>query len=135
MKEHNMNMKPRENPGNLRIWHLGVLGGGICIVNFKKRVARKLHRIILLHFGLVTFRFHSGRTLKPLMFMISDLVDVSMTHNTNVIHLRRHQDTSNNLRKSQNVFRNMKCGHIIFGKSTNLKILEKTSTEAFRRSV
>ena len=39
--------------------------GAIFIVNFGKRVARKLCRIMLLHFGIVTFRFHFGRTRKP----------------------------------------------------------------------
>ena len=31
--------------------------GAICNVNLKKRVAQKLRRIILLHFGRITFQF------------------------------------------------------------------------------
>ena len=44
--------------------------GSHCYCKSKKRVARKLRRIILLHFGLVTFRFHFGKTRKVSMFMI-----------------------------------------------------------------
>ena len=40
------------------------------IINFNKRGAQKLHRIILLHFGLVTFRFHLGTLRKVIIFMI-----------------------------------------------------------------
>ncbi len=44
----------------LRKSDLGSMGvwGAISIVNMMKRIAQKLRRIILLHFGLVTFRFH-----------------------------------------------------------------------------
>ena len=31
------------------------------VLNFENRVARKLRRLILLHFGLLTFRFHFGK--------------------------------------------------------------------------
>ena len=37
---------------------------------FRKRLARKLRRIMLLHFGLVTFRFHFGETRKPIISMV-----------------------------------------------------------------
>ena len=47
----------------------GVGGGGILIVNIMKRTAGKLRRIILLHFGLVTFR------------------DVTMTPKPIILHL------------------------------------------------
>ena len=73
----------------------------IFIVNFEKRVAQKLRRIILLHFGLVTFRIHFGRTRKPLVFVILDLVDMSMAPKTNYLKLWRHQITPNNPRKSR----------------------------------
>ena len=63
-----------------------------------KRIAIKLRRISLLHFVLVTFRFHYGESRKPLIFMISGFSDVSMTHKTNIIYLWRHQDTSNDSR-------------------------------------
>ena len=47
----------------------GVWGvwGTICTVNFIERMAQKLCRIILLHLGLITFRFHFGKTRKPIM--------------------------------------------------------------------
>ena len=35
-----------------------------------QRIAPKLRRIILLDFGLVTFRFHFGKIRKPVIFMI-----------------------------------------------------------------
>ena len=53
--------------------------GAIYTVNIIKRIARKLRRIILLHFGQVTFRFDYWKTLKPLMFMIWGFSDVPMT--------------------------------------------------------
>ena len=40
----------------------------IFMVNTGKRIAGKLCRIILLHFGLVTFRFHYWKTLKHFHF-------------------------------------------------------------------
>ena len=52
------NRFPIENIGNMGKSRFGVWGGlgAIFIVYFKKRVARKPHRVVLLHFGLVTFR-------------------------------------------------------------------------------
>ena len=38
-----------------------------------ERLAQKLRRIILLQFGLVTFRMNFGKTQKDLMFMVSGL--------------------------------------------------------------
>ena len=42
----------------------------IFMVNILKRIAGKLRRIILLHLGLITFRFHDWKTLKPLFVMV-----------------------------------------------------------------
>ena len=42
----------------------------ICVVDFKKRVARKIRRIILLHLGLVTFQFHFPKIRVVFIFMI-----------------------------------------------------------------
>ena len=53
------------------------------MVNLGKRYGQKLRRIILRHFGLATSRFHYGRTIKPLIFMISGFSDVSMIRKTN----------------------------------------------------
>ena len=64
------------------IWGLGVWGA-ICIVNIIERIAQKLRRIILLHFGLVTFRIHVGKISENLAFLcFSDLADVTMIPNT-----------------------------------------------------
>ena len=57
----------------------GGVWGTIFIINCSKRIAQKLRRIILLHFGLFIFRFHLGEARKPFIFMIFDLVDVTMT--------------------------------------------------------
>ena len=54
--------------GEIRIWDLGGLGT-IFIVNSKKRVTRKLRRITLLHFGLVTFNFHFPKFPQSIIFM------------------------------------------------------------------
>ena len=50
----------------------GVQGvwGAILIVNFIERLAQKLCRIILLHFGLVTFMIHFRNPRKPSIFMV-----------------------------------------------------------------
>ena len=50
-----------------------------------KRYAQKLRRIILLQFELITFRFAHGRTLKPLIPMISEFLDVSLRPQTNYV--------------------------------------------------
>ena len=42
----------------------------ILMVNMVERTGQKLLRIILLHFGLVTFRFHYGGDRTPFMFMV-----------------------------------------------------------------
>ena len=56
--------------GKLGLW---ALGEAIPIVDLRKRVARKPRRTILLHFGLITFRFAFVETLKPFicMFFVS----------------------------------------------------------------
>ena len=67
------------------MYDFGVWGvyGTIFIVDFKKNPARKLRITILLHFGLIAFRFHFGTTRKSLMFMVFGFLDVSMTPTTN----------------------------------------------------
>ena len=58
---------PTEDPGNPeQIVELGSRGSGgaIVIVNIIRRIAGKLRRIILLHFGLVAFRLHYRRNRK-----------------------------------------------------------------------
>ena len=54
--------------------------GGHFTVHFKLWTAQKLlRRIILLHFGLVTFRFHFGKTRQVFILGILWLLDVTMT--------------------------------------------------------
>ena len=52
------------------VWAFVEIVFGISVVNIWERIAKKLCIIILLRFGLVTFRFHYRRTRKPLTFMI-----------------------------------------------------------------
>ena len=54
----------------------------IFIVNIMKRIGQKLRIIILLHFGLITFRFHYRRSRTTLIFMILKFSDASMTPQT-----------------------------------------------------
>ena len=57
------------NPGKLA--DLRSRGSGVMfMINLNKRAAQKLRSILLLHFGLVTFRFHFRKTRKPFIFMI-----------------------------------------------------------------
>ena len=111
------NRFPIWDPGNPgKIVDLGSSGSGaIFIVNIIQRLARKLRRIILLHLGITTFRFHYGRTLKLLIFMILGFSGVSMTPKPIIFHLWRPQDTPNNSRKSPSHFQKYsfwKCQHL-----------------------
>ena len=58
-----------ESPGKMRVLGRGGLGI-ISIIILKKRFTRKLHRIILLHLGLICFGLHFGKTENPRMFMV-----------------------------------------------------------------
>ena len=55
------------------------------MVHLIERISQKLHRIILLHFGLVTVRFPHGKTQQLINFTFFGYSDVSMTPKTNVI--------------------------------------------------
>ena len=57
----------------MRMWGLGRSGGVIFIVKFIKRLAQKLRRFILLHFGVVTCRCHFEKTQKVIIFMFFGL--------------------------------------------------------------
>ena len=75
----------------------GGIWGAIFNVNFDKRVAQKLRRIIMLHFGLVTFRLHFGKTWKVFFFMIAvERVHVSQNH---FVELLIHQMIPNTQEK------------------------------------
>ena len=57
------------NPEKMRfgVW------GSIFNVNIIRRIAQKFRRIMLLHFGLVTFRIQIGKTRKHVIFMFFGL--------------------------------------------------------------
>ena len=85
------------------------------------KICLKLRRIILLHFEHITFRFAHGRTLKPLISMISRFSDVSLNPTTIYFCLWRHQDTPNNPRKNKYVFfENCVLGNLRFGHLGNV---------------
>ena len=92
--------KSGKNPdlGSEGVW------GTIVIVNLVKRLARKLRRVILFHFGLVTFRIYFRETDNSSFSCFKDLVFVSMTSKTNTIYLWRHQNTPKNSRKIRTIF-------------------------------
>ena len=92
--------------GKIPVWGPGGLGA-FFTVNWKLSIAQKLRRIILLHLGLVTSRFHYWKTLNPLIFMIWGFSDVSMSSKTNYFYLWRHQDTFKNPRTSEFVYENI----------------------------
>ena len=78
----------------------------------------------------MTFRFAYGRTLKPLISMISGFPDVSLSPQTNIIQTRRPQDTLKNPINPQN---NLKTYELLYKlKMSELdisKLLEKTGAE------
>ena len=74
----------------------------ISIVNLWKRYGQKLHRIVLLQFELITFRFGHGRILTPLISMISGFWEGVLSSQDNLSYLLRHQDTSDKTRKKTN---------------------------------
>ena len=61
-------IRPSRTSGQNAVWASG--GGPFCIVNFKKRLARKLRIIILLQFVLVFVRIHFSKTRKLSLLMI-----------------------------------------------------------------
>ena len=80
--------------GNTRccdVWHFRAFS----MKHIMKLIAGKLRRIILLNFGPTTSRLAYGRTLKPLMFMISGSLDISPSPKTNIIYFLKHQNPQN----------------------------------------
>ena len=70
--------------------------GTIFIVNVMKRLTQKLRRAILLHFGLISFRFRFRKTRKPIICMVVWFLYVPMLPKTNCFKLWTHQITQNN---------------------------------------
>ena len=66
----------------IRFWRLGGSGGAF-YCKIKTLITPKLCRIILLHFGLITFRFHFGKSEQSSFFWFLDLVDMTMGPHTN----------------------------------------------------
>ena len=52
------------------LWGLPGSGGTFLKLNFDKRVAQKLRRIILLHIGLVILNVHFPKVRKVIIFMM-----------------------------------------------------------------
>ena len=70
-----------------QIWAFLFSSLGNVYGKFMKRYGQKLRRIILLRFGLITFRFGYGRDRKPFIFMISGFLDVAISPKTIYFHL------------------------------------------------
>ena len=74
-----------------------------CMVNIIwKRIAGKLRIIILLQFGLVTFRCHYGKDRKPSFSGFRDFRTCPWLPKTNHFYFWRNQDTSINSREAPN---------------------------------
>ena len=141
------------------VW--GGLHGGNFIVNFIKRLAQKLRRIILLHFWQL-LGFISGKPKSPSLPWFSDLLDVTVTPKTNIVLFCQtpRQETFKNPRNpicleiskfgTSNVLdrTNLKIRLIYFWKSeiwdqyipestkwSFLKIVEKTGPRKSEKSV
>ena len=87
--------KSSENHGEIMEQFIRACDGHFCaifVVNMIERIAPKTRSIILLHFGLVTFRIHYAKTekRKPITSMIVGcrVHDFPNQH----FHLWRHQD-------------------------------------------
>ena len=70
----------------------GWFWGTILNVKSMTRLAQKLHIIILLHLGLVTFRIHLKKLRKRIIFMIFRFLDASMGPETNCFWFWRYRD-------------------------------------------
>ena len=89
--------KNRENSGS------GVWGGLGSYVYFKFS-AQKLKGTILLHFGLLFFRFHCGTTWKLCMFMVFGFFPRAHGLQNQLFLKWKHQDTPHTSRKTPNPF-------------------------------
>ena len=110
---------PTEKPGNpLKLEDLKAResGGPFLLKIYIKRIAGKHRRSILLRFGLVTFNNHFRKTPTTLIFMVSDLVDVTLTPKTNIIYLWRHQDIKKNKNKPKSFLKTTNFGNMITAK-------------------
>ena len=136
------------NYSNIYLWYevLGIIqkimrtrtipemdSGGVCgtisTVNLKLWIAQKLCRVILFDSGLVTFRFRSGRTRKPVIFMIFGFLNVPMTPETNYISRWRHKMASKNQRKSQMFLERYYVGNLKF---LNIEQIENVGKDEHR---
>ena len=105
-------MKIQEN-GDLR--SVGICGA-VFTLNFKKRIARKLRRIILLDLGLELFDFDFGKPRKPFMFMVFIFGRDHVSQNQLSLTLGPSNYSKQSKKRPRNIFENAILG--------NLKILD-----------
>ena len=79
----------------IRIWGLGGSGGFVFSLIFIRSLAKKLSRLTLLHFGLITLHINFGKNPGSHYFHEFRIFDVTMKPKTNYVQLWRHQITSN----------------------------------------
>ena len=77
------------------------MGGGILTVNIITRLTEKFRIMILLHFGLVTFKIHEW-TIRKLCFL--GLANVTVTPQTNYSVRWKHQDIFNKIKEKPTYF-------------------------------
>ena len=93
----------------------------IFMVSLIERIAQRLRRIILLHFGLVIFRFHYWKNPKPLIFMVLGLFLILETPR----YCKKSKENPKSFRWKHIVWGNLifwKSEILIWGRKTGRKI-------------
>ena len=105
LKKHIFCRNPGKS-GQIAFWGSGGLGGmrDIFTVNIMKGIARKLRRIVLLHFGLITFRSHYWKTLNPSCSWFRDFRTWPWAAKPILLIFWRHHDIITHPRKNTNRF-------------------------------
>ena len=107
----------------------------ISMAHIWKKLARKLHRIILFHFGLVTFRIHFGKDRAVIILMVFGPSGRDHDSQTNYSYLWRHQDTPKNPRTNPNhIQKILFWGHSKSWQIHKLYLFGKAGPEQSRRS-
>ena len=111
--------------GIWRVW-----GEGMFTINFKKRGARTLRKIILLHFGLVTFLFHCGKTGKVIFHYFRIVGRVHDSQNQLCSTLETSNDSKQFKNNTQRKFKNIISWNL---KISQIGNLEHSRTDACRK--
>ena len=99
----------------------------IVVVNLRKRCAWTLRSIVLLQFGLVTFRLAYWKDRKPFISLISGFSDMSLSFKTNIMYCLRPR-IAQQIKEKYQILINMLLEISKFWKSHFLESLGKTGT-------